>query len=284
LNLQNTIIALDLDGTLLRADKSVSEFTVETLRKIGKKGAEIFFVTGRRKRVADDVLKPFNFPARLIANNGTTCFNRMSDERIYTHYFSKAKVEFVVDTLAEIKRTPVLIIDVDGITEDMVMERSHLKEKVYSDYYKRSSNYIFIEEDIKESKFTDKVTGMFLIKKNEELKSVISFLKSKTNGLLEFCSLDNLNFLPTHTILEVLDPGMTKWNAICRLKKIIGKQDAKVIAFGDDHNDIDMLTSADESYAMGNAIAAAKKAAKNIAPSNENDGVAKVLMEYGVQE
>ena len=279
MNLQNTIIALDLDGTLLRADKSVSEFTVETLRKIGEKGAEIFFVTGRRKRVADDVLKPFVFPARLIANNGTTCFNRMSDERIYTHYFPKEKVEFVTDALAEINRTPVFIIDVDGIVEDMVMERSHLDEKVYSDYYKRSFNYILIEEDIKESEFIDKVTGMFLIKKNEELRNVILFLESKTNGSLEFCSLDNLNFLPTHTILEVLDPGMTKWNAICRLKKIIGKSNAKVIAFGDDHNDIDMLTSADESYAMGNAISGAKAAANYIAPHNEDDGVARVLAE-----
>ena len=284
MNLKNTIIALDLDGTLLRTDKSVSGFTVNTLREIGEKGAEIFFVTGRRKRVANDVLKPFTFPAKLIANNGTACWDRCDGKRIYTHYFPKEKVEYIVDILSEIHRKPVLIIDSDDITKDMVMDKSHLEEKIYREYFERSEEYIIIENEIKSSGLIDKVTGMFLIEENDEIKKVSSFSKSKTNGCFEFCSLDNLNFFPNHTILEILDPEMTKWNAICRLKKLIGKPDAKVIAFGDDHNDIDMLTFADESYAMENAIAGAKTAAKYIAPSNNEDGVAKVLMGYGVQE
>lgn len=277
LNPENIIIALDLDGTLLRSDKSVSDFTVETLKNLSQTGCEIFFVTGRRKRVADDVLKPFDFPSWLIANNGTTCYRRPSSEIIYTHFFPREKVEFIIDTLEQINKKPVLIISDDKIQQDMVMEKSHLDIQVYRDYFEKSKSFIITENILKKSAFIDKVTGIFLTEANTEIQNVISFLKSKTNGNYKFISLDNLNFLPTHTILEILEPSMTKWNAICRLKKIIGKENAKVIAFGDDHNDLDMLSFADESYAMENAIIAAKSASKKIAPSNENDGVAKIL-------
>ena len=279
LNLQNTIIALDLDGTLLRTDKSVSEFTVNTLCNLSQKGAKICFVTGRRERVAATVLKPFTFPAWLISSNGTTCSEWPNRERIYLHYYPKRTVENVIGVLSELDKLPVLIIDSDEVPEDMVMDESHLEVKVYEDYYNRNKNYIIIEKDIRNSKFLDCVTGMFLTEGNGSIQNVISFLESKNNDKLKFYSLDNLDYLPTHTILEILEQGWTKWDGICRLIDKIGNKETIVIAFGDDHNDIDMLTFADISYAMENAISGAKAAAKYIAPSNNEDGVAKVLME-----
>jgi len=279
MNLQNTIIALDLDGTLLRTDKSVSEFTVNTLRSLSQKGAKICFVTGRRERVAATVLKPFSFPAWLISSNGTACAEWPNRKRIYLHYYPKKTVENLICALSELDRLPVLIIDSDEASEDMVMDESHLEVKVYKDYYNRNKNHIIIEKDIRDSKFLDCVTGIFLTEGNGSIKNVISFLESKNNDKLKFYSLDNLDYLPTHTILEILEQGWTKWDGICRLIDKIGNKETKVIAFGDDHNDIDMLTFADISYAMENAISGAKVAAKYIAPSNNEDGVAKVLIE-----
>ncbi len=279
LNLNNTIIALDLDGTLLRTDKSVSKFTVNTLRSLSLKGAKVCFVTGRRERVAATVLKPFSFPAWLISNNGTSCSEWPTRERIYLHYYPQRTVENVIKALSEIDRVPVLIIDSADVCEDMVMEESHLEIKVYKDYYNRNKEHIIIEKNIRNSKFIDRVTGMFLTEGNGTIQNVISFLKSENNDKLKFYSLDNLDYLPTHTILEILEQGWTKWDAICRLKEKIGNKETNVIAFGDDHNDIDMLTFADESYAMENEITGAKAAAKFIAPPNNEDGVAKVLTE-----
>ena len=284
MNLKNTIIALDLDGTLLRTDKSVSEFTVNTLRNLSQKGAKICFVTGRRERVAATVLKPFSFPAWLISSNGTACAEWPNREQIYLHYYPKRTVENVIGALSEINKLPVLIIDSGDLPEDMVMDESHLRVKVYKDYAEKQKNHIIIEKDIRNSKFLDRVTGMFMSEENGNIQNVISFLESKNNDKLKFYSLDNLAYLPTHTILEILEKGWTKWDGICRLIDKIGDKKTKVIAFGDDHNDIDMLSFADISYAMENAISGAKDAAKYIAPSNNEDGVAKVLMGYGVQE
>jgi len=278
LNFKNTIIALDLDGTLLRTDKSVSDFTVESLRKMNGEGAKICFVTGRRERVAATVLQPFSFPAWLISSNGAACFEWPSVKQIYMHHYPEEKVEKIIDALSDINKLPVLIIDSAGSPEDMIMDESHLRMKVYNDYWLRNKSHIIVENNIRKSKLLGKVTGMFMSEENCNIQNVISFLRTKVGDILEFCSLENLDYLPTHTILEILEPGWTKWAGICRLKEKIGNEKTKVIAFGDDHNDIDMLTFADESYAMENAIAAAKSTAKNIAPANNEDGVAKVLM------
>ena len=49
------------------------------------------------------------------------------------------------------------------------------------------------------------------------------------------------------------------------------------MVFGDNHNDLEMIKSAVESYAVGNAAQAVKEAAKYVTDTNVNDGVLKVL-------
>jgi len=45
------VIALDLDDTLLRSDKSISQFTIDTLQKAQKQGISIAIATGVTQRV-----------------------------------------------------------------------------------------------------------------------------------------------------------------------------------------------------------------------------------------
>jgi hydroxymethylpyrimidine pyrophosphatase-like HAD family hydrolase len=52
-----------------------------------------------------------------------------------------------------------------------------------------------------------------------------------------------------------------------------------VLAFGDMPNDLPMLEWAGTSYAMANAHPSVRRLAENVAPSNEDDGVAAVLEE-----
>ena len=51
----------------------------------------------------------------------------------------------------------------------------------------------------------------------------------------------------------------------------------ETMVFGDNHNDLEMIKSAAESYAVGNAAQAVKEAAKYVTDTNVNDGVLKVL-------
>ena len=59
----------------------------------------------------------------------------------------------------------------------------------------------------------------------------------------------------------------------------MGIDRSKVIAFGDQHNDISMLQYAGFGVAMGNAVEELKKAADAVTVENQQDGVAAVLEE-----
>jgi hydroxymethylpyrimidine pyrophosphatase-like HAD family hydrolase len=69
----------------------------------------------------------------------------------------------------------------------------------------------------------------------------------------------------------------SKSNAVHKLKELL--QCDHVVVFGDGKNDIDMFQMADECYAMDNAVHELKEIATGIIGSNNNDGVAKWLLQ-----
>ena len=80
--------------------------------------------------------------------------------------------------------------------------------------------------------------------------------------------------------LEVLGAGVSKGRALERVSDYTGIPLTKVMAFGDNPNDLDMIRTAGLGVAMGNAHPEVKKAADLITDTNDNDGVAKVIKEY----
>ena len=77
--------------------------------------------------------------------------------------------------------------------------------------------------------------------------------------------------------VDFMNKETNKGNAIRSIQKILSISPDETMVFGDNHNDLEMMHSATESYAVGNAAEAVKAAAKHIADTNVNDGVLKVL-------
>src|SRR5947208_1537207 len=83
-------------------------------------------------------------------------------------------------------------------------------------------------------------------------------------------------------LLELLHPEVSKGAALRRIAHMLGVARDEVIAFGDSHNDLDMLEFAGVGVAMGNASAEVKALADLITDSNEDDGIATALERLGV--
>lgn len=77
--------------------------------------------------------------------------------------------------------------------------------------------------------------------------------------------------------LEIMPKAASKSNAITQLKKLLGCD--KLVVFGDGKNDIDMFEIADECYAVKNAHEEWKRKSTAIIESNDDDGVAKWLIQ-----
>ncbi|WP_347563099.1 HAD hydrolase family protein [Pseudoflavonifractor sp. BSD2780061688st1 E11] len=83
-----------------------------------------------------------------------------------------------------------------------------------------------------------------------------------------------------HGSIDLILPDFHKAAGIHRLAQRWGIMPEQCMAFGDGGNDLEMLKYCGYSYAMANAMPEAKKAAKAVCPSNEEDGVLVTLDEY----
>lgn len=84
------------------------------------------------------------------------------------------------------------------------------------------------------------------------------------------------------SLIEFLSPAASKGNALREIANRLGVLKEDIVAFGDSHNDLTMFDVAGLSVAMGNASDEVKDAADRVAPSNDEDGVASVLLELGL--
>jgi len=247
------------------------------LHSVSKTGAYIFFSTGRRARISVPVLKIFEFKSWAIYNNGMIAVNWPSQQRIFTNFIKKSLVVNVIHCLKEINRPPVLFMDAKEGCPDILMDKFLLSIDVYREYSETHNGFTIIEDDIAGSEHLEKVVGIFLSEPLESVPEIRGHLSNMLGEVIEHRALDNLLYRPHLRIIEILQPGHTKWNGISELKKIVGDTETEVIAFGDDHNDLDMLAYADRSFAPESAIDAAKEAADEVIGSNNEDGVAKKL-------
>lgn len=79
--------------------------------------------------------------------------------------------------------------------------------------------------------------------------------------------------------VDVMRPGVNKGTAMRALQRQLGIRPQECMAFGDYLNDCELLESVGESYAMENAHETLKAMARHIAPSNDENGVMRVLRE-----
>jgi len=80
--------------------------------------------------------------------------------------------------------------------------------------------------------------------------------------------------------LEITDKRATKGQTLKWLAEREGIKQAEIIAFGDGHNDIDMISYAGLGVAVANARQAVIDAADLITASNNDDGVAEVIERF----
>ena len=79
------------------------------------------------------------------------------------------------------------------------------------------------------------------------------------------------------TLLEISAAGVTKASTLALVCERLGVDRTDVVAFGDMPNDVAMLAWAGRSFAMANAHGSVVETADEVAPSNDDDGVAATL-------
>lgn len=93
---------------------------------------------------------------------------------------------------------------------------------------------------------------------------------------------EHVNIIETDAgeLIQIMSKQASKENAISTLCQMGGISLEKVVAFGDDFNDLGLFRLCGHSVAMGNAVLQLKEMATLVTDTNDNDGVAKILENY----
>lgn len=255
------LVATDLDGTLVRKDGSVSDYTRSVLTRLDERGIPVIFVTGRPMRWAELVFEHVGSHGLAIISNGALVWD-------------------VAAGLPRMERAmaPELVVKVANVLRDAVPGSNFAIETMHG----LGLDHEFMPrfppaDDVRRAPLEELVDGpvLKLLARHEELSPGDYWsLAEKAVG-----DLVTVTWSSSTALLEISAAGVTKASTLAMVCDEMGIGADEVIAFGDMPNDLPMLTWAGTSYAMADAHPSVVSCASHIAPSHEDDGVARVLTE-----
>ncbi|WP_164543477.1 HAD family hydrolase [Streptomyces mobaraensis] len=273
------LIATDLDGTLLRDDKTVSERTVAALAAAEAAGIEVFFVTGRPARWMDVASAHVHGHGLAICANGAAVVDLHDGGR-----FVEVRPLERADALAVVER---LRAAVPGTSFAVECTTGFHYEPAYPPYQLDPHATVGPAEDFLAAA---PVTGLAeapatggggeprgpilkLLAHHPEL-APDAFLALARTAAGEHGSITRSS--PT-ALLEVSGLGVSKASTLAGYCAAHGITPEEVVAFGDMPNDLEMLGWAGTSYAMANAHPEVLAATTHRTAANNEDGVAAVI-------
>jgi len=257
------LIAFDLDGTLLRSDKTISKRTLEQIRKLEQKNVKIVICTGRPIRSVLPIINDYSLFGLSISYNGAYIYDSGKSEEV--KFFGMQK-ETVCSTIASVKSMfPQAMAAIE-------LRKGWYTEADYYHFRKLRSELMSEPNGI--GKLTDFID-------EKVLKLLFRHPTKNSKELAK--ALVNLNVHGTwsfESLLEVSGKNVTKANALRWLAAKNKINPIDIAAFGDQNNDKEMLSWAGFGVAMGNAVPEAKQAADFITTSNDDEGIAEVLEKW----
>lgn len=241
------MIVTDLDGTLLRQDKTVSEYTASVFRRCADIGVRIVFATARPIRAVKMLELGIRCDA-CVCHNGAvvTVGERIFRETGIGHAAAKA------------------LLNAAGRLSGMRIA-VEINDALYANFDASTiwPGILYTATDFGDLPELPVDKIIFVTASRDEISRIERLLG------------DSLYWeISENTILMVMSKGARKRNAVQALAAQYGLSFHEIAAFGDDHNDVEMLQACGAGVAVANAIDEVKAVAGFICPCNDEDGVA----------
>lgn len=261
------LIAIDLDGTLMRSGDVMSNYTKKILSAIEKEGHIVIIATGRPYRMAKHVYEQLALTTPMINFNGALTHlpgRRWTGERAYY---------VAIDHLKSV------LNERDNYEADFVASEYRKKFFITQDSSKPIDttllgvDKILPDHQLDPSKITKPPHSLLIQTRASDKNLLAQEMNDYYKGELAINTWGG-----PRPILEITDKGLTKATALAHLLNEYKMDSNQLIAFGDETNDIHMFDLAGKSYAMKNANPLLLEHASHQTDfTNEEDGVARTL-------
>ncbi|HWS30364.1 MAG TPA: HAD family hydrolase [Clostridia bacterium] len=261
------LIAFDLDGTVLNSKKQVTPRTKEAMRRAALQGICLVTATGRQ--MYD--IPPGIFPgipeiSYAITANGALTYRLPAGDVILSRVFFVSDARQIISECRRYKAMLHVGYGKGGVLDDRGAAWEDLRSRDGIAMLSRAWGFSVSDTVTELATWKDppcKLTLIFFDPAERE-RAVLHFLRHPE---LTVSSSEPMN-------LEIMPPHTNKGNAIVFLAAREGLDPRQIMAIGDSHNDMDMLSVAGLSVAMGNAAPELKEMADAVTSSCDEDGAA----------
>lgn len=279
------MVAMDLDGTLLRDDKTIDDVTREKLIQAQKEGIILVIATGRDKGGIDFVYEPLQ-----LEHLGNNYIAGVNGQIIYSFKRKEYRLNDVLngDDAKKIMRIArkynceaISFCGYDHYC--LISKRQKFMKKMRSlihgkpmDYGMNQGKRNFIPIHTPDHEITQDINKIILTQSAKFFKKHIQDIRS------ELCDYELL--MVGDAWVEVMPKGVSKGQAILEIAEENGITKDEILAFGDAENDLSMMHSVTHGIAMGNAMQCVKDVAFEVCDTNMRQGIAKTLDKYIFQK
>lgn len=256
--MQPRLIAVDLDGTLLRSDLGVSERTRRALTSAAEAGIPVIPVTARSPRSTGPLTDGLGLAAPAVCMNGALVF----DLGAWTVRHHEPIEPPLGRTLVEDLRAAVSgAVFAAEIALRFHLEPDYVTEYPVPDDAVRADAVEWAGQAL--TKLVVRHPDLPVELLCERVTEVVGERATSTRSGTSFA--------------EVMAPGVTKATGVAWVCERMGVQPDEVLAFGDMPNDLPLFAWAGRSVAMGNAPPVVRDAAIQVTAHHDDDGVARII-------
>jgi len=252
------IVFFDIDGTLLNENKEILASTRIAIRELQRQGVYTAIATGRTPILFEDIRQSLGIDS-YVALNG----------------------QYVVFEGQVIYDNPIPQEDLKELQSEMILHKHPYAHVSHDDFRSSEADHPFVQDSFGDTKIKYPEVDPTFYLHAPIYQSIVFCEAEKRSHYIE--RFPHFTFLPWHTYaVDILPKGCSKAIGISKMLEHGSFELADSYAFGDNNNDLEMLTLVGTGVAMGNALPETKAAADMITTSCNDDGIYHGLVKLGL--
>ncbi len=264
----NSLLATDMDYTLLMPGRDVSPGNIEAVRALRANGVAFTLATGRSSYLVGKYAQDLEIDIPIITGNGGALYDPVTKRDLMSKDFAEEKFRALMTSMLE-RKIDATIYSVSGIYFSPYSTR-----RAFCDNY----NAGLPDEDKIPLLGLD---GDDLAKEQIPAFNKFLLIKPPADFVEELASDPDLTVVSSAPeFYDVMAAGVSKGDALLELADHLGIPRKNTFASGDSENDITLLESASYGIAMADSDAKVISAAAFVTSACEEDGFARAVFDY----
>ncbi|MGB9434089.1 MAG: Cof-type HAD-IIB family hydrolase [Candidatus Acidiferrum sp.] len=273
-------IALDIDGTLLNSRFEVSPANRAAIAEATRRGVEVALVTGRRYDFAMPVAKQIDAPLTMIVNNGALVRTKEGNT-LLRHLLPRETARRVLQATESWREATAVVFDRPQANQ-VILQSIDWEDPTRGGYYKRNREFLAEAMPLENCLTDDPIQVMFTgsVASMRDVERTLRNVPFVEDFALSVTIYEDRDF----SMIDVIHPGVTKGTTLAEWTVARAIVPEEILAIGDNHNDLEMLSFAGVPVVMENSVPELKERGWHVTRSNDEDGVAAAIERFALAE